>query len=62
MEEDLGREPHEMHEDTVEAIDRMQEQLVQEKSDRQQQRNSLNFIGLSTGILSTLAAIAAMQG
>ena len=51
-----------MHEDTVEAIDRMQEQLVQEKSDRQQQRNSLNFIGLSTGILSTLAAIAAMQG
>ena len=62
MEEDLGREPHEMHEDTVEAIDRMQEQLAQEKSDRQQQRNSLNFIGLSTGILSTLAAIAAMQG
>jgi len=62
MEEDLGREPHEMHEDTVEAIDRMQEQLVQEKSERQQQRNSLNFIGLSTGILSTLAAIAAMQG
>ena len=62
MEEDLGREPHEMHEDTVEAIDRMQEQLVQEKSDRQQQRNSLNFISLSTGILSTLAAIAAMQG
>ena len=62
MEEDFGREPHEMQEDTVEALDRMQEQLAQEKSEQSQQRNSLNFIGLSTGILSTLAAIAAMQG
>jgi hypothetical protein len=52
VEEDLGREPHEMHEETVEAIDRMQKQLVQEKSDRQQQSNSLN---LSTGIISILA-------
>ena len=62
MEEDLGREPHEMQEDTAEALKEMKGELAKEQSEQNQQRKSLNFIGLSTGILSTLAAIAAMQG
>ena len=62
MEEDLGREPHEMQEDTAEALQEIKGELAREQSEQSQQRNSLNFIGLSTGILSTLAAIAAMQG
>jgi len=62
MEEDLGREPHEMQEDTAEALKEMKGELAKEQSEQSQQRKSLNFIGLSTGILSTLAAIAAMQG
>jgi len=61
MEEDLGREPHEMQEDTAEALKEMKGELAKEQSEQSQQRKSLNFIGLSTGILSTLAAIAAMQ-
>lgn len=43
MEEDLGREPHEMHEDTVEAIDRMQEQLVHEKFDQQSNQRTVTL-------------------
>ncbi|WP_373544616.1 DUF4337 domain-containing protein [Chamaesiphon sp.] len=62
MEEDLGREPVEMQDDTSEALKEMKEELAEERSEQRQERQSLNFIGLSTAIFSTLAAIAAMQG
>lgn len=62
MEEDLGREPVEMQDDTLEALKDMKEELAEEKAEEKKERNSLNLIGLSTAILSTLAAIAAMQG
>ncbi len=62
MEEDLGREPTEMQEDTAEALKDMKEELAEERAEQRQERQSLNFIGLSTAIFSTLAAIAAMQG
>ncbi len=62
MEEDLGREPVEMQDDTLEALTDIKEQLAEEKAEEKKEQNSLNLIGLSTAILSTLAAIAAMQG
>ncbi len=62
MEEDLGREPVEMQDDTLEALKDMKEELAEEKAEEKKERKSLNLIGLSTAILSTLAAIAAMQG
>ncbi len=62
MEEDLGREPVEMQDDTIETLKEMKEELAEERSEQRQERQSLNFIGLSTAIFSTLAAIAAMQG
>jgi Domain of unknown function (DUF4337) len=62
MEENLGREPDEMQDDTLEALKDMKEELAEEKAEQRQERQSLNFIGLSTAIFSTLAAIAAMQG
>ena len=62
MEEDLGREPADMQEDTAEALKDMKEELAEERSEQRQERRSLNLIGLSTAIFSTLAAIAAMQG
>ena len=62
MEEDLGREPAEMQEDTAEALKEMKEELAEERAEQSQERQSLNLIGLSTAIFSTLAAIAAMQG
>ncbi len=62
MEEDLGREPAEMQDDTLEALKDMKEELAEEKAEEKKERKSLNLIGLSTAILSTLAAIAAMQG
>ena len=62
MEENLGREPVEMQDDTIEALKEMKEELAEERSEQRQERRSLNLIGLSTAIFSTLAAIAAMQG
>lgn len=62
MEEDLGREPAEMQEDTAEALKDMKEELAEERAEQLNERQSLNLIGLSTAIFSTLAAIAAMQG
>lgn len=58
MEEDLGREPVEMQEDTAEALKYMKEKLAEERAEQRQERQSLNLIGLSTAIFSTLAAIA----
>ncbi len=51
-----------MQDDTSEALKEMKEELAEERSEQRQERRSLNFIGLSTAIFSTLAAIAAMQG
>jgi Domain of unknown function (DUF4337) len=62
MEEDLGREPDAMQDDTLEALKDMKEELAEEKAEQRQESQSLNLIGLSTAIFSTLAAIAAMQG
>jgi Domain of unknown function (DUF4337) len=62
MEEDLGREPAEMQDDTLEALKDMKEKLSEQKAEQLQESQSLNLIGLSTAIFSTLAAIAAMQG
>jgi hypothetical protein len=62
MEEDLGREPAEMQDDTLEALKDIKEELAEEKAEQRQESQSLNLIGLSTAIFSTLAAIAAMQG
>jgi Domain of unknown function (DUF4337) len=62
MEEDLGREPEEMQEDTIEALKEMKEELSEARAEERQDRQALNLIGLSTAIFSTLAAIAAMQG
>ncbi len=62
MEENLGREPHELQEDAIEVLQEIKEELAEEKAEQLQERQSLNLIGLSTAILSTLAAIAAMQG
>lgn len=62
MEEDLGREPAEMQDDTLEALKDMKEELAEQKAEQREESQSLNLIGLSTAIFSTLAAIAAMQG
>lgn len=61
MQEDLGREPHEMQEDTSEALQEMKEKQDKTSAEQRNERQSLNLIGLSTAILATLAAIAAMQ-
>ncbi len=55
MEEDLGREPAQMPEDTAEALKDMKEELAEERAEQRQERQSLNFSGLSTAIFSTLA-------
>jgi len=41
MEEDLGREPAEMQEDTAEALKDMKEELAEERSEQRQERQSL---------------------
>jgi YesN/AraC family two-component response regulator len=61
MTDELGPEPHELHEQVVEAIEDVQEELSQQKRQQLDSRQWLNLIGLSTGIISGLAAIAAMQ-
>lgn len=61
MTDDFGPEPHELHEQVTEQIEEVREELTQERAAAQQDRQWLNLIGLSTGILSALAAIAAMQ-
>lgn len=61
MTDELGPEPHELQEQALEAVKEVQEELSQEKVEQLQGRQWLNQIGLSTAILSALAAIAAMQ-
>lgn len=61
MTDELGPEPQELQEQVKEAVEEVREGFAQEKVLQQQDRQWLNLIGLSTGILSGLAAIAAMQ-
>lgn len=61
MTEDIGPEPHELHEQVTEQIEEVSEELAQDRAEKERDRQWLNSIGLSTGILSAVAAIAAMQ-
>lgn len=61
MTDELGPEPHELEEQTIEAVKEVKEELSQERVEQLQNRQWLNQIGLSTAILSALAAIASMQ-
>lgn len=61
MTDELGPEPQELEEKVKEAVEEVREDLAEEKAQQQKDRQWLNLIGLSTGILSGLAAIAAMQ-
>jgi hypothetical protein len=61
MTDDFGPEPHHLQEQVVETIEEVKEELDTSQKQRNQERMLLNQIGLSTGLLSALAAIAAMQ-
>jgi len=61
MSEDIGPEPHELHEQVTEQIEKVSEELANDRAEEHRDRQWLNLIGLSTGILSALAAISAMQ-
>ncbi len=61
MTDDLGPEPHELQHQVAEAIEEVKEEFSLEQAQQSQDRLWLNQIGLSTGILSALAAIGAMQ-
>ncbi len=62
MTDDFGPEPHETAEQVADSLKEVQEQLSEERVKESQDRLWINQIGLSTGILSALAAIASMQG
>ncbi len=65
MTDDFGPEPHELQHQVAEAVEEVKEEFSKEQAKEQeklsQDRLWLNQIGLSTGILSALAAIGAMQ-
>ncbi|MGE5656977.1 MAG: DUF4337 domain-containing protein [Actinomycetota bacterium] len=61
MTDDFGPEPHHLQEQVVDTIEEVKEELVTTQKEHRQERALLNQIGLSTGLLSGLAAIAAMQ-
>jgi Domain of unknown function (DUF4337) len=63
---ELGPETREMFEQVTEAVHEVKEELEGEKAghkkaDHKKEHAWLNLIGLSTGILAAMAAIAAMQ-
>ncbi len=60
MPEELGPEAHELQEQVLDTIGEVKEELAKEKAEEKKERRGLNRIALSTGILSALAAIAAM--
>jgi len=65
MPEELGPEAHELQEQVHKALEDFEESKLERSEEREQEkkdRQFFNWIGLSTGIISTLAAIAAMQG
>lgn len=61
MSEEVGIEPQESQAQVIEAIEEIKGEFAEEKALERQTRNWFNLIGLSTGILSALAAIASMQ-
>lgn len=61
MTDELGPEPQELQEQVKDVIEEVREDFATEKAQQEKDRQWLNLIGLSTGILSGLAAIAAMQ-
>ena len=61
MTDDFGPEPQELHEQVNEQIEAVREELAQDRATERRDRQWLNLLGLSTGIFSALAAIAAMQ-
>ena len=62
MPEELGPETPELQEQVIRALEKEVEEVKQERDQDQKERQWLNYIGLSTAIVSALAAIAAMQG
>ena len=59
--EEIGPEPQELQQQVMDAVEDVKEELAKEKAAESQTRQWFNLIGLSTGILSGLAAIASMQ-
>ena len=59
--EEIGPEPQELQDQVMDAVEDVKEELAKEKAAESQTRQWFNLIGLSTGILSGLAAIASMQ-
>ena len=59
--EEIGPEPQELQQQVMDAVEDVKEELAKEKAAESQTRQWFNLIGLSTGILSALAAIASMQ-
>jgi len=61
MAEEFGPEPHELEEQVTDSLEDLKKELSKQEAKDSTSRLWLNQIGLSTGILSALAAIAAMQ-
>lgn len=61
MSEELGPEPQDLQDQVMDSLAEVREDFAKEKAQEQQNRQWFNLIGLSTGILSGLAAVAAMQ-
>ncbi len=61
MTDEIGPEPQELQQQVAEAIEDVKKEFTEERIQETRDRQWFNLIGLSTGILSGLAAIAAMQ-
>ena len=58
---EFGPEPHELEEQVTDSLEDLKKEISEQEARDSTNRLWLNQIGLSTGILSALAAIAAMQ-
>ena len=56
MAEDFGPEPQELQAQVAESVEKVREELSEQEARQAQDRLWLNQVGLSTGILSALAA------
>ena len=61
MEDETGTELHELQEQVIETVEEVKEELSKERLRESRERQWLNLLGISTGILAALAAIAALQ-
>ena len=61
MSEELGPEPHELQEQVNDSLQEVRAELAKEQTQSSQDRKWIGLIGLSTAILSALAAISSMQ-